>query len=360
MNRLACMNRTLVFSFCFLLLLSCDGGKKIPDVSGVKVDLQVKRFDQDFFRIDTTDMYNGLVRIRNTYPNFYGVFMNSVLGIQPVTVTGPAGTELEATPRRELSAFLSSYRPIYDSVQAVFGDIGWLQRDLTDGFRFVKHYFPDYKVPPVYTVIGPINALANMGGTYTPNFLGPDFIGIGMQFYLGRNYSLYGNDRFIAEVAPRYRSARFSKEYIVPEVMQLVADDIYPNKTAGLTLVEQMVERGKQWFLLDHFLPRTADSLKTGYTGKQVEWVEENEGAVWAYLVKNENLYSIDPETIQAYLGEGPNTRGLPELSPGNIGQWVGWRIVAAYAAKNGKLGLKEILNTPARTIFDGSGYRPK
>ena len=37
-------------------------------------------------------------------------------------------------------------------------------------------------------------------------------------------------------------------------------------------LIEQMIEKGKQWWLMDKFLPETADSVKTGYTQKQLEW----------------------------------------------------------------------------------------
>jgi uncharacterized protein YjaZ len=50
----------------------------------------------------------------------------------------------------------------------------------------------------------------------------------------------------------------------------------------------------------------------------------------------------------------------MPESSPGNIGQWIGWRIVQQYAQKNEKLTLQQVLQTPARTIFQGAAYKPK
>ena len=106
--------------------------------------------------------------------------------------------------------------------------------------------------------------------------------------------------------------------------------------------------------------PDAADSAITGYTTKQLEWVEENEGNAWGYVIKNENLYSIEPHVIQTYIGESPFTQGMPQESPGNLGQWLGWRIVQQYAQKNEELTLQQLLQTPAKTIFEGAQYRPK
>jgi hypothetical protein len=122
-----------------------------------------------------------------------------------------------------------------------------------------------------------------------------------------------------------------------------------------------MIEKGKQWFLLDKFLPDAPDSVKTGYAKKQLDWVEENEGNIWAYIVKNEkDIYSIDPATIQTYIGEAPNTQVMTEAAPGNIGQWIGWRIVIEYANKHKEFSVQQILEASPKTIFEEAKYRPK
>ena len=56
-------------------------------------------------------------------------------------------------------------------------------------------------------------------------------------------------------------------------------------KVRAKALVEQMIEKGKQWWLLDKFLPATPDSLKTGYTKQQLKWCEENEGLIWNEII---------------------------------------------------------------------------
>ena len=100
--------------------------------------------------------------------------------------------------------------------------------------------------------------------------------------------------------------------------------------------------------------------LKTGYTQKQLDWCRENEGLIWGYIIQNENLYSIEPTVLQNYLGESPYTQGMPESSPGNIGQWVGWQIVKKFAEKNPALQPGEVMKTEYKKILEGAKYKPK
>jgi hypothetical protein len=333
------MVRTLLVAMT-VLLASCGGPDK-PDVSGIKVDLQFQRFEQDLFAIDTNRIEEGLAHLRNGYPDFYPTYFQQVLQVNPAD---PASAPV-------IRSILSGYRPVNDSLQQKYPSLDWLKRDLTEGFRYVKYYYPDYFVPRVVTFVATFDV---PGAIVTPHYLG-----IGLQQFAGKNFSAYQIDE-IAQMYPAYISRRFDREYIVPGAMKAVVDDIYPDRSVGNPLIEQLVEKGKQWWLLDHFLPDAPDSVKTGYSKGQLNWATENEGNIWGYLLKNENLYSIEPSTIQTYLGEAPFTQGFPESSPGNIGQWIGWRIVRKFARENPKLTLQQVLATPAKAVFEGSRYKPK
>lgn len=143
--------------------------------------------------------------------------------------------------------------------------------------------------------------------------------------------------------------------------MKAVVLELFPDQSAGKPLIEQMVEKGKQWWLLDKFLPHAADSVKTGFTQAQLDWCEKNEGLIWTEIVRNEDLNSINPTVIQTYIGEGPFTQGFPqEESPGNIGQWIGWQIVKKFADKNPGMKPEDLMKTPARKIIDEAKYKPK
>jgi len=333
-----------------ILFVSCNYNTDIPNVTEVYVDVKLERFDKDFFAIDSNNVTPGLDDVSVKYPNLTQVFLQNILGLEATTI-------LPGVKR-----FLHQNKAINDSVNIVFENGGWLEYEFMKAFRFVKYYFPRYKLPEkIVTVVGPIDAMAQTSNGYTPDFLGTNFLGISLQFYLGKEFSIYKDPFFIERVAPEYRSRRFSKEYIIADGMQLIVDDIFPDRSNNKSLIEQMIEKGKQWWLLDKFLPETADSIKTGYTKQQLQWCKENEGLIWSYLIKNEDLNSLNPATIQTYIGDGPFTQGFSqELSPGNLGQWIGWRIVKKFAEKNSNLKPEEIMRTEAKKILEEAKYKPK
>lgn len=331
-----------------VVLLSCSDDDNAPNVSGIDVKLSLQRFEKDLFALDTSNLEPGMQQLQAKYPGFLPVFLQYVLGIAEPAQLEP-----------QLRFFLSQGRPLFDSAMKKYSSDGELAGQFEKAFQYVKYYYPQYEVPKVITLLGPVDALARFNDGLSPNFMGEDFLGVSLQFYLGKNFSLYEQQEYVVNVAPRFRSIRFDEEYMVPDAMKLVADDIYRDSSSGRPLIEQMVEKGKQWYMLDHFLPHLHDSLITGYPGNKLEWTEANEGNIWARIIASENMYTIEPATIQTYLGEAPFTQVLPEQSPGNIGQWIGWRIVQKYAEKN-NLPLQEVLQTPAKKIFDEAGYRPK
>jgi hypothetical protein len=333
-----------------LLFFSCGHHDHIPDVSGIKVDLKLHRFDQDFFSIDSNQVEPGLEKMYRQYPGLTPLFLHSILGISD-----------SASVNTSVKHFLHLAQPMKDSINDVFPNMDGILSSFQQAFRFVKYYFPGYSLPDLATVTGPVDALAETENGYSPDFLRPGLLGISLQFYLGKNYSLYQDQFFMDNVAPTYRSRRFSKEYIIADGMSLIVSDLFPDSSRSQPLIERMVERGKRWYLLDKFLPETPDSIKTGYTGVQLEWCRSNEGLIWSELIRNGDLNSISPEVIQTYLSEGPFTQGFSqEYSPGNLGQWIGWQIVKKFAEKKGNPRPEVIMRTSAREILDEAKYKPR
>lgn len=336
------MTRSLLFLAILVLCAACGHDNRHPDISKISVSLETERFERDFFRIDSTQVPAGLTALRNGHPAFYGDFVNQILGINPADSAGQLVVRL----------MLRDYHAIYDSLEQKYRSFDDVREGLEKGYRYVKYYYPDYVVPRrLVTFIGPLDAQWTAIST--------DYIAVGLQAFGGKNFSVYAAPD-VQQLYPLYISRRFDREYIVPTAMKNVVNELYPDMSTGRPLLEQLIEKGKQLYLLDHLLPDLDDSLKTGYTGAQQRFIAANEANIWTHLLKNENLYSIDPSTIQTYIGEAPFTQGLPEDVPGNIGPWVGWRIVQAYAQRNNKKSLKEILATPARTLYEESKYRPK
>lgn len=334
---------TLLFLF-LALLLSCGKNRKIPDVSHIKVDIPVERFDQAFFAMDSSRPATSLRQLQQKFPGFYNDFMSQILGVNP---SPEDPNSLEVT-----RSFFRGYQSIYDSVKTRYQDISWLKIELEKGFRFVKYYFPQYKTGRAWIFLGPFDA-PGVATTATG-------IAIGLQQFAGRDFSIYSLPQ-MQEMFPAYISRRFDPAYITANSMKAVVQELFPDQSAGKPLVEQMVEKGKQWWLLDKFLPEAPDSVKTGYTALQLKWCSENEGLIWSEIVRNEDLNSLSPAVIQAYIGEGPFTQGFSQVySPGNLGQWLGWRIVQKYVSKNPDIQPGDLMQIPARKILEEAKYKPR
>lgn len=342
---------------CLLILsifiAACTSNPKAPDVSNIQMNIDVKRFDQDFFTIDTNVLVRDLNKLEAKYPGFLNLYLQNIVG-----VNDPAG----------ITAYYRLHKPLFDTAQLIYKDFTPIRQQFEQAFRYIKYYFPNYQVPAsVIPVVGPMNSredLARMSnGEFVPAFLGPDFVGVSLQFYLGKDFSYYNTEYFINNIAPQFRSRRFSKEYIVSDVMKLIiADDMFPDKSGTKSLIEQMIEKGKQWWLLDKFMPQAPDSVKTGYSQHQLNWVKENEGLIWSYILKSEpDLYTLNPATIQTYIGEGPFTNVFSqEDSPGNIGPWIGWQIVKKFVENNPEMKPEEVMQASPKRILEEAKYKPK
>lgn len=338
------MKNILASLVIVVLVLSCNNKKGIPDVSGIKVDLTLERFEKDFFAIDTNNVVPGLTQLQQKYPGFYRDFMQGVIGISGI----PADPPTQEAVRR----MLSSYTSLYKVVEAKLGNATDIESQLKKGFQFVKYYFPNYKVPGVITFIGTLD----IAGTV----LTENYVAVGLHQYAGKNFEGYKSPE-VMQLYPSYITRRFEPQYIPANCMKAIVSDLFPDKSVSRPLSEQMIEKGKQWWLLDMFLPEMADSLKTGYTQQQLEWCEANEGLIWSYIVKNDELHSVNPVTIQTYIGEAPFTAAFSqELSPGNIGQWIGWQIVKKYAKDNPKMKIDQIMQADPKKILEEARYKPR
>lgn len=331
-----------------VLFTSCsDGGKNKPDVSGISIDVKVHRFDQDFFSLDTTRVVEGLEALQKKHPGFLPIYFEYLSPINFIMYR-------EGKPYNvAVMEYFRNIKPLYDSVNKKYPSFDKFEKDLEHQLRYVKHYFPDFKTPAVYTTVESLNP-ENKEEIYGALYF-RDTLVISLQMFMGKDFQAYDPTLYYD-----YLRRRLEPEYIVPNSLRAIAVGIYPDPEHA-RLIELMVEKGKQWWLLDKFMPDAHDSLKTGYTGKQIEWCKENEGNIWnAILQSTPDIYTQDMERIQNYIGEAPRTMDMPEESPGNIGQWVGWQIVKKFEEKNPSMTIQEILKTPPDKIFQESKYKPK
>lgn len=346
------MNRLLLSILVAALFASCNT-KEGPDVSGIQMNIETVRFEKDFFAIDTNNLSQSLDILYRKYPVFFRDFTNNILGIPPVNDNGEQAMNA-------IRRFLHDYRPVYDSVQRVFPDLERQEKQIEEALKYIRYYFPAYQPPSrLITFVGPMDAFFEASTAGYGDVITSEGLAVGLQLHLGSNFSMYQSEMGLS-LYPAYISKRFSPEYIPVNSVKNVIDDLFPDRSAELTLVEQMVEKGKRLYLLDKFMPNTPDTLKIGYTKLQLDGCRKNEGLIWNYFIKNGLVFNNDPSLIKNYIGEAPSTPEFGEGAPGYIGLFVGWEIVKAYMEKQEKVSLADLMQVPAKTVFEQSRYRPK
>lgn len=335
----------LIFSSCY------SPHNNIPDVAHIPINLQLQRFDQDFFAIDTNNIDNSITSLQKKYPSFFKDFTNNILGIETY--------KNDAVQNAIIKNFIQSYTSVKTTVDKSFKDIQLIQKEIEKSFKYVKYYFPNYTLPTkLITFIGPLDAYFQGSLDGYGDVLTQDAIAIGLQLHLGKEHSLY-TSQIGQALYPSYISRRFEPAYIAVNSIKNIIDDIDPDNTIGKPLIDQIVDKGKRLYILNRLLPETADSLKIGYTQTQLNDCYTHESMIWSLFVQNDLLYTIEPNIIKNYIGNSPNTQALGEGSPGNIGLFVGWQIVNKYMQSN-NISLDSLLKMPNRKVFEQSHYKPK
>src|SRR4030095_2028738 len=204
-----------LFSACMVLFLfACDNKTSVPNVSDVKVDVKLDRFEKSFFTIDSNNLPAGLMKVRSQFPDFYPDFMQNILGV--------SGSDNDTTTLSVTKKFLSSYSSFASELEKKFGNTTGLEQEIRQGFQYVKYYFPDYKMPKLITYIGTLDA---PGVAMTRNH-----IAIGLQQFAGNDFQGYYTAE-VAQMFPAYITRRFDAKSIPANCMKAVVDDLFPDKS---------------------------------------------------------------------------------------------------------------------------------
>lgn len=325
------------------IISGCSGRKNIPDVSHIPIDVKIQRFDEAFFHTDTNNVAAGLKLLAARYPRFAPTYFTHILNFGPFSDTA----QLVQMQARDFLAN-KDFRALQDSVEAHFKNIQPVEAALTQAFRLVKYYVPKFEAPQVVSFI---SAIGNFGAVVMDST-----VGVGLDMYMGADFPVY---RLVPDY-PDYVVRKFTPEYIPVNVMKVVQEDLFPPHEEGAQLVVKLIDMGRQQYFLEKTLPEAPEETRLGYTKAQLAYCNENEEMIWQYFVQNKLLYTTDWQDIMRYTGEGPSTQGMPAGAPGQIGAFLGYRIVQSYLSRNPNVTLEQLMSEKdAMAIFNHAKYRP-
>ena len=324
---------------------SCSNKNYEVDVSNIKVDLTTHRFDKEFIslaHLNHADAHTSMMLMQKKYGDFFRFYVQEILAMNFMSNTSQALAD-------SLFAFLKNpyYEKMFDTTILVYDNVDDINEKLKDGFKHYLFYFPQATIPAiVYYLNGP------RAFTY-----GDSLLAIGLDNFMGEQFWFY---HAVQPPIPQFLIRRLRKEYIVPNAMEVMGTNMFPYIEDGKKLIDEMIYKGKISYLLQHVLPKTSDSLITGFSQKDLEWLDENESEVWKFYLKNNLLYETDPMVYKKYISDAPNTSGMPPESPGNTGSWVGWRIIQKFMKENPNYTLQGLMHEDdAQKILTLSKYKP-
>ncbi|HRO43031.1 MAG TPA: hypothetical protein PL009_09365 [Flavipsychrobacter sp.] len=335
------------FVFAMLFILSACTENDHPKVDQIEINLQTQRLDQDIADIDTNNVADGLQKLKEKYPDFLDFYLDTLMGfgIQGNYTEAAAGIQLGLKP------FLAhkDIRGLFDTVQKHFPDTKQIEQQLVKGFQFMKHYYPDYRIPKLIYFISGLNHWSVMT-------LDTTLIGIGLDMYLGDGYPFYS-----AVQIPQYVVRKCKPEYIAANTFQTIYREKHPFVMEDKNLLDLIIQRGKEQSFLNKIIPHTPDSIRFGFTQAQLNWCDANEPDIYNFFITKNLLFETSPNKVHRFVFDGPTTAGMPPESPGNIGSWLGYKIVTAFVAQHAKISLQELLaKNDAQKILQESKYKPK
>jgi hypothetical protein len=323
-------------------LISCKRNPYKIDISSVSADIEIKRLEQDLFTIDPAQIPAAVPRLREKYGTFLQLFSY-------VINTGNVNDTLFGD---SLLRFCTDKlnNEVYESVMRLYPDVNAIENDLEEAFRHYKWYFPDAKVPAVYTCITGFN---------NSIIVGDSVIGIGLDRYLGTE-SLYYKKLQIY----RYLAVRMNSGNIVPDCMYAWGTSEWDFATMKYTaddVLTGMLHEGKLKYFQKCMMPETSDTLLFGFSADQMRFCRNNEMQMWQYLIEHDLLFSTDQLTIRKLTAEAPFTAFFTNESPGRAATWIGFRIIESYMIKNKGIDLAELMeNKDIQGILGAAKYNPE
>lgn len=292
----------------------------------------IKRYEKALFGLDKKHLRQGMATLYPDYSYFLGNQWQDTMNIL------------------RIYNFLNdpNIRELYDLTLKKYPDVTFLETDLTDAFKRFRQSYPEKAVPHVFTYVSGLDI-------DNPVYYSDTAMAIGLDIFLGSDAVVYPKAGI-----PKYKTNRFTHEYILPQCMLAVSDNLVRMDEKSNTLLDQMIMAGKALYFVDVTLPDVKDEVKIGYSINQLEWSRKNESKIWAFIIEHQMLFSSDPQGVSKMMTDAPFTSGFAAESPGRLGVFIGWQIVRAYMREAGDITLKQLMeDTDAKHILKVSQFKP-
>ncbi len=324
-------------------LSACKNSYQVPrpDVSGIEINFDPIRCENMLFAEDSANQVLLVDQFQAKYPQLSDLYFSKMMGMGPQT--GPQW-------RQNATLFLQNeaVQSLKDSVDLEMNQLNTALGELSEGFKHLKHYFPNKATPKVFTCISEFGPAAFTLDTAA--------VGISLDMYLGEDF-VYYNSVGLA----RYQMEHCKPENLPSNTMKAYLMAAFPFKSDQNRMIDQMIYNGKILYLTELMFPLKDPHLHIPFKEDQYAWCLANEGRMWGFFIEKELLYETRSSKYMKYLKQGPTSAGMPPESPGETGSFIGLQIVRAFMEKNPDFSLEKLMEIEdGQVILSRSKYKPK
>ena len=304
------------------------------------IEVKVVRFDSALLSVRPSDAETDIKQLYKEYEEFMPIYIEGVLGLNAEDTA-----EFSRLYANFLTDTTMGFAQTNQEVRKQFADIKNIQDELNQGFTRIHYLYPELEIPKIYLLVSGFNASI---------FAYDDIIAVGADMYLGEDYEYYN------QVVYNYQKGSMDKKFLAGDVLNYYISQKIPYTSKNNRLLEQMLFRGKQMYLLEQLLPNSPKWEVIGYTKEQWDWCVTWEKEIWNRIMDKRDLFKTESMVITSYLNDGPFTSEISQESPGRLGIWVGWRIIDSYMRHNEDVTLQELMKDgDAQKILEKSFYKP-
>lgn len=242
---------------------------------------------------------------------------------------------------RAVKMFMPDIRSRLHGLDSVESELGSVRRGMGE-------WLPDVAFPArVYGVVIPYNQSVILADTVAF---------VGLNHYLGADYPGY-------EAFDLYRRVLKEPDRIVPDLTEAIVRSAYPYEDGlDATVLSRMIYEGAIVNAMIKSDPQLTLSRALGWSGEQLRWAEVNERRSWQQLIASDLLFSTNPADAARLVNPAPATAVINPSAPGQLGRYIGYRIVEkwleSHHGASPKTLLKPIFYNSRDTLIE-SAYAP-